>query len=444
MILLKVETLLEKVKSAIDDYAMLSDGEEVFVGLSGGADSVALLLSLIELGYAVKAIHINHNLRGEESDSDEAFCRRLCADLKIDLNVFSVDVAQYSKDNSLGCEEAARVLRYDCLLKQANCKKVATAHNLDDNLETVILNLARGTGVKGLCGIPSVRENIIRPLIYASRKEIEEYLARKNQRFVTDSTNLCRDFTRNKIRADIMPVLKQINPNVLNNTLNLKNTLECENDYISQQADAVFEEHFADDKLKNADRLPKAILRRCIIRLLNQYDISYSFERVCKIEDLLCSSGCQRLTLSEGHEIICRGGDVFIHEKTQEFNDFCTELKIGNNDFCGKRTVQASVLNQTEDGKINILFANDCIDYDKIKGQLYLRCRQRGDKIRLANRDFTSSVKQLLNAKIPREERDSLCFICDDDGLIFIEKIGVADRVKVEKSTKHILKITTY
>lgn len=442
--MLKVETLLEKVKSAIADYNMLSDGEEVFVGLSGGADSVALVLSLLDLGYDVKAIHVNHNLRGAESDGDEAFCRDLCSSLGIELKVFSVDVAQYSKEHSLGCEESARILRYDCLSRHANGKKIATAHNLDDNLETVILNLARGTGLKGLCGIPSVRDNIIRPLIYVSRSEIEQYLAHKKQRFVTDSTNLCRDFTRNKIRADIVPILKQINPNVLNNTLNLKNTLECENDYIAQQASEVFETHFAEGKLRNAEKLPKAILRRCIIMLLNQYDIPSSFERVCKIEDMVLHKNCRCITLSGDFELICRKGEVFIHEKTREFNDFCVDLKIGSNNFLSKKTVDASLLSEDCGDKINILFAKDCIDYDKIKGQLYLRCRRKGDKIKLKNRDFTSSVKQLLNAKIPREERDGLCFVCDDEGLIYIEKIGVADRVKVEESTKRILKITAY
>lgn len=442
--MLKVETLLEKVKSAISDYNMLNVGEEVFVGLSGGADSVALVLSLLDLGYDVKAIHVNHNLRGAESDGDEAFCRDLCSSLGIELKVFSVDVAQYSKNNSIGCEEAARILRYDCLSKHANGKKVATAHNLDDNLETVILNLARGTGLKGLCGIPSVRDNIIRPLIYVSRSEIEQYLAQKNQRFVTDSTNLCRDFTRNKIRADIVPVLKQINPNVLNNALNLKNTLECENDYISAQASEAFEANFTEGKLRNAEKLPKAILRRCIIMLLNQYDISCSFERVCKIEDMILHKNCRSLTLSDDFELICRNAEVFIHEKTQEFNEFCVDLKIGSNDFLGNRTVNARLLSEDCGDKINILFAKDCIDYDKIKGQLYLRCRRKGDKIKLKNRDFTSSVKQLLNAKIPREERDGLCFICDDEGLVFIERIGIADRVKVEEGTKRILKITAF
>lgn len=434
--------LLKIVSKAISDYDMLKCHRQVVCALSGGADSIAMTLALKELGYDVSCVHVNHNLRGKESDDDAEFCKKFCASYNIKLQVFSVDVSALVKSSGMSCEEAARVLRYDCLQKAANSAKIATAHTLDDNLETVLLNLSRGTGLKGLCGIPAVRGNIIRPMIYASRAQIEEYTAQNLAEYVVDSTNLCDDFTRNKIRHNVIPVLKSINSSMLSNVLCMKITLESENAYIEKCANAAFDSCFDGAfSLIGLSIHDTALRRRCIMRLLAQNNIECSFDRVSAIDKMLFEDKTSRLDVSNGFDIICRNGDLTLHKRIKEFGDFQKKLVLGKNEFVNGKTVIAELAPYQNSDKINTLLAKAFVDYDKIKGNLFMRTRQRGDKIKLANRDFTSSVKTLLNSAILRENRDSLCFICDEQGLIYIESIGVADRVKADENTKRILKI---
>ena len=202
--------MLDTVKRTISDYMMLETGENVLVALSGGADSAALLLSLRELGYPVRAFHLNHCLRGAESDRDEAFCRRLCEKLGVELTVERVDIAAAAGDSAV--EETARRIRYARLEHAAHGVKIAVAHNADDNLETMLFHLVRGTGAKGLTGIPPVRGRIIRPLIEVERREIEAFLRERGQDFVTDSTNADTAYTRNRLRQEVVPVLRELNP----------------------------------------------------------------------------------------------------------------------------------------------------------------------------------------------------------------------------------------
>ena len=225
--------MLTKVYKFIKDNNMICRGDTVVCGLSGGADSVALLISMSELseklGISVEALHVNHCLRGTESDGDEQFCRELCARLNVPFKAISCDVRSYAEQYSLSTEEAARKLRYDIFREHSKGKKLATAHNANDNRETVILNLARGTGIKGLAGIPMIRGNIIRPLLTVTRKEIEDFLAKRSQPYVTDSTNLSDDYTRNKIRHRILPLLSEINSSAVETSINSINTVREEN-----------------------------------------------------------------------------------------------------------------------------------------------------------------------------------------------------------------------
>lgn len=233
--------MLDKIASTILKYNMLVPGERVCVGLSGGADSVSLLFALKELGYKVFAVHVNHNLRGEESKRDENFCRSLCEKQGIELFVESVDVRGYCQENKLSCEEGARTLRYSAIDKHLNGCKLATAHNLNDCFETTLFNLVRGCGVNGLKGIPPVRGEIIRPLIAVTREEIEAYLAARCLEYVTDSTNLQDDCSRNILRLNVVPQLLRINPSLYKTYLKTLNVFEASDEYIRAQADEALE-----------------------------------------------------------------------------------------------------------------------------------------------------------------------------------------------------------
>lgn len=212
--------MLSKVKDYIKKHKLLSLSDLYIVALSGGADSVALLLLLDEMGYKVHALHCNFHLRGEESDRDERFCEDLCLKKNIPFHRIHFDTLMYAETHKMSVEMAARELRYlyfEQLRKDIGAEAICVAHHQDDTVETVLLNLVRGTGLRGLTGIQPRNGAILRPLLCVTRTEIEAYLATKQQDYVTDSTNMETDFVRNKIRLQVVPLLRQLNPAVSEN-----------------------------------------------------------------------------------------------------------------------------------------------------------------------------------------------------------------------------------
>lgn len=212
--------MLSKVKDYIKKHNLLNSNDLYLVALSGGADSVALLLLLDEMGCQLHAVHCNFHLRGEESDRDERFCEQLCQQKNVPFHRIHFDTMTYAETHQVSVEMAARELRYryfEQLRKDIGAAGVCVAHHRDDTVETVILNLVRGTGLRGLTGIQPKNGNILRPLLGVSRAEIEEYLRVKGQEYVTDHTNLETDVLRNKVRLQVIPLLRQLNPAVSEN-----------------------------------------------------------------------------------------------------------------------------------------------------------------------------------------------------------------------------------
>lgn len=209
--------LVKKVKEFIEKEDLFSKQDKILVALSGGADSVALTRILITLGYHCEVAHCNFELRGEESDRDEDFVRNFCRSLNIKCHSIHFETRRYAAQQSISIEMAARELRYNWFSKireESTCSVVAVAHHKDDSVETMLLNLIRGTGINGLLGIRPKNGNVVRPLLCASRQEVVEYLHRMNQTYVTDSTNLEDEYTRNKIRLNLLPLMEEINPSV--------------------------------------------------------------------------------------------------------------------------------------------------------------------------------------------------------------------------------------
>ena len=237
----------------------MQEGEKVLVALSGGADSVALLLTLQKLGYECEAIHCNFHLRGEESMRDEEFVRSLCKRRDTKLLVVEFDTQKYADEKGISIEMAARELRYNAFeqhRKKRGAKYIAVAHHRDDSAETMLLNLVRGTGIRGLHGIQPKNGNIVRPLLCLGREDIIEYLAWRGEEYVTDSTNLETDFTRNKIRLQIMPLLKEINPSI-------SETLAETAERLSQ-AESIYTKAIAEGeaRVKNGDIIDINLLKK--------------------------------------------------------------------------------------------------------------------------------------------------------------------------------------
>ena len=422
----------DNVLKAINDYNMLKANDTVTVALSGGADSVCLLhimLSLSEpLGITVRAAHLNHSIRGEEADRDEAYVKKLCERLGVELISKKADVPSYANEHKMSLELAARQVRYDFLRSVGGI--IATAHNADDNLETMLFNLTRGTALKGLCGIPPVRDGIIRPIIYCKRAEIEAYLRENNLDFVTDSTNLSDDYTRNKIRHNIIPILREINPSVEAAAARTANTLKADSEYLENIAEKELLNRLKDKKLSldSFDKLDKAIAMRVLI----------SFCRLSGIEDI------SNKHLSQLYYVALNGGECDLPNKTlKSFGNFL-KLKEENTQKTefSVEFFEVSPEEIENKKKINNLLLKNYLDCDKIVGKLVLRTREIGDSVKLKNKNGTKTLKKLYTEyKIPLKIRESLPLLADDNGVGWIYRIGVAERCATDKNSNKILKI---
>ncbi len=433
--------MLDQIMDTMQKYNMLNMGDRVVVALSGGADSVSLLLSLSELsdrlGITVSAIHVNHCLRGDESDSDETFCKELCKKNRITLISKRFDVLDYALKNKMSVEQAARNIRYDFFKENTAGKKLATAHTANDNAETVIFNLTRGTGIKGIAGIPPVRDNIIRPLIETTRQQVEDYLSEKNQNFVTDKTNLSDDYTRNKIRHNVIPVLEMINSSLFRTITADSYNFRLDNSYLEEQSVNAFNAcHTDKNTLYGLNNYHKAIRHRCISMLLSANNIDISQKRISDI-DIICTNG-GKINLHNNVYIVCKMGIISIEDiHPSEHEDIYTELKTGSNKFMNKEVIIfIRDISEKTSGTI--------IDADKLSGKVVLRNRRAGDKIQFKGNNFTSSVKKIFNEKFSLQERDQICFIADESGPVFIEKAGISERVKVTHDTKRVMEITIH
>ncbi len=431
--------MIEKVIAAINSYKMIQPEESLLCCLSGGADSVALLLCLHELGYSLKACHINHNLRGEESDRDEQFCRDLCGRLGVELEVHSIDVLTFAAEHKLGTEQAARIMRYEIFEKTA-CDKICTAHTLSDSLETMLFNLARGTGLKGLASIPAVRGRIVRPLIECSREDVEQFLRGRGQSWVTDSTNLTDDYNRNKIRHNVIPALSRINPSLEKTIRGTLCNLREDSAFIETEADRLYT---SARKAKGLDcetllKAPDPLSGRAIKRLCGEAGHDCSRDTVNNIRRLCADGG--KLTLGYGRYAVVRNGLLYI--ETQVEDAPYTEIGVNGQGVYElfDKTVYIKIQSYPQnDANIHKSLTYFVLDYDKIKGDIVIRNRRAGDRIKLAGRQHTSDLRKLMQSKLERSERSRSLILSDSEGIIAAENFGVAERVKITGQTKTVL-----
>ncbi|MGN1339051.1 MAG: tRNA lysidine(34) synthetase TilS [Oscillospiraceae bacterium] len=314
---------LENVRSAVADYKMLEKGDAVVAALSGGADSVSLLFALKELsqelGITVSACHINHHLRGVESDSDMRFCEELCRRLEIPLAVREADVMSLQQKHE-SLEECARRVRYDFFAEVSAGKKLATAHTVNDSTETTLLNLMRGTGLKGLCGIPPVRGNIVRPLIYCTRAEVEDYCRSSGMTWVTDKTNLSTDYTRNKVRHIILPEMLKINGSLYAASARMQKSLREDSDFLEDMAAQALRgaEVPGGHSAAKLAALPKPVQSRAIKLIFAAGGIEPSALRISTAAEIL-AAGRGKFNPCRGRFFVVKRGVAFVEQAEQHY-----------------------------------------------------------------------------------------------------------------------------
>jgi len=438
------------IKKTIKTHSMLETGDRVLVGLSGGADSIMLTHYLkFSLGLEVIACHINHNLRGEESKRDMLFVQQVCEKWNIPVFTFDIEVAEYAQKNKLTIEQAGRKLRYETfetVAKENNAQKIATAHTLSDCAETVIFNLARGTGLKGLCGIPYKRGNIIRPIISLTRQDVEDYCLENDLEFVTDSTNLQSIYSRNKIRHKVIPTLLEVNPQFYQSTRKTMEILKNEQDFLQEEAQKAYEEAIKSDGLsvEKLSTLHSAMRQRAISIFLHENQIEKNHDLINKIEEIVTTSkGKVNVKANVYIEIVKHS--LIITDSRGILDYFEQELEMGEFIAQNGEYYTAFICDKKELDKIKNVYKKLLyiyLDYDKIIGKISLRQRKTGDKISLVGRNGTRSLKKLfIDDKLTQTQKSQTLVFSDDFGVVAVDGYGCDKRVAWEDNTKNILVI---
>lgn len=431
-----------KVKSVIEKYSLFDNVKSVAVGFSGGADSLCLLhiLNSIkdEYGITVKAVHVNHNLRGEAAKRDEEAAVKICKAMGIELLVFSEDIRKLSSEMGVGLEQCGRIIRYECFSK-AGCDAIATAHTLSDSIETMLFNLIRGTGIKGLCSIPAKRgPNIIRPLIECTRDEIEKYCIDNSLQYVTDESNLSDDYTRNFIRHNIVPLFSRVNPDYNSGLLRAMQNLSADNDFISVCTNdllksAACEGGYSAEKFKNAH---PAIRRAAISDILSKVMKKPPESRHIDLADKAVCDLRGKIELSKGL-YLCVSGDIISFQTV--FEDypafFANETEKNKYHTC-VGTLSLEIIENPD------MVLPDDIDLDKAGEKYFFSPRREGDSFFSKKRGNTKTLKKLFNEmKIPIQERELIPVLRTNETLLWVWGVGTDGRFSANKGTHKILRI---
>lgn len=433
----KDKELKEKIKEYILKNTLIEKNDTVVVALSGGADSVCLLLLLNELKedlrFMLKAAHLNHGIRGEEANRDEEFSKRICKELDVEIFTAYRDIPTISGGRNT--ELIARDERYK-FLKEVSDKfssgKIAVAHNKNDVAETVVMRLIRGSSVFGLKGIPVKNKNIIRPLLDINREEIENYLSLKGVSYVTDSTNLEDDYTRNKIRHKILPAMKEINEGFLNSVGNTAKRMDRVSDFIKTSAKECYGEIKDSVDVEKLSRLHDVLKEYIVTESAYTSGITELSEKnINDITGLFDSESGKQVDLPGGYVAVRIYSEIKFIKKSNPI-DYCKELKIGKNYI------------KEADYTVEIIESKRGIDAEKLALPLYARPKRSGDFIEIKGINGRKKIKNLYtDEKLPIDKRERYPLIMSDEKVVFALGRCGKDFLSDEKSKNvYTIKIT--
>ena len=473
--------MLRKLRKKLDEFHMVSPGEKILAGVSGGADSVCLLMVLIQLqqqmDFSLEVIHIEHGIRGEESRQDAAFVQELCKRHQIVCHERNVDVLAYCEQTGLGVEEAARILRYQEFSKLALEKgaKIALAHHMEDNAETILFQMVRGSSLTGLCGMQPVREDengvaYIRPLLYFHRKEIEEFLQNQGIEWRVDCTNEELDYSRNYIRGKVIPELQKINVQAVSHMnqsaqhlTEVKEFLEYETEKAWNKLVHIEENLELDSRglLELHSVLQREIAYQAIVFVAKRKkDITSA--HVSDLLDLCNGQSGKRISLPYGivawksFDTICMCVQEknSIQDEQQEFEYVVTSEMLENISLNGE-SIQIEIGTQGERICCRVFQINEetleiprktytkWLDYDKIKRGFCIRTRRSGDYFISDDAGHRKKLKTyFVDEKIPVEERGKRWLLAHDNEVLWLIGGRISEHIKVSQRTNYIFEIT--
>lgn len=432
--------ILNKVKETIKEYNMFELNDTVVIGVSGGADSVMLfhVLNLLKTEYNLHLIvaHINHKIRLGDAEKDAIFVENLCKEYDVEFHLKEAYIKDLAKEWNMGEEEAGRKVRYDFFAELAGQNgKIATAHNANDNVETVLMRMMRGTGITGLKGISYKRDNIVRPILGISRSDIEDYVEENKLNYITDKTNFESIYTRNKIRLELIPFMQNMfNPNLVNTiTQNIK-TYSEDADFLEEESEKVYflliqrDDTNSNLKLNLKDllslhpSLAKRVIIKSIKEIKNSEQIDISADKIDFIFNSLTNKVGTKFTLNGGFQIRI-DYDCLVLEKSEEslfMEDIIVNLSVL------EQVIEVPSINSNL--RISVCF-DECIDnndkvcylpYEEFKEtKLILRSRKNGDIFRITDKSHKKLNKVFTDRKISSGNRDKIVCLCTNNEVLW-------------------------
>lgn len=454
--------MITQVKRFIEQQQLLNNVDGIVVGVSGGADSMCLLHILHRLyqdKIPIVAVHIHHGLRGEEADHDEAFVDEYCRQEGITCHGYRYDVPEYSLNHNLSEEEAGRILRYSTFgdeCKQFNNGVIAVAHHKDDQAETVLHHFMRGTGIKGLRGMLPKNNNVIRPLLDITRQDIEEYCVKNAIEYTTDATNLEDVYTRNKIRLQLIPYIKEnFNPRIVDSLCKTADLLSEDERYLSELAEKAFvtcvrmDNQTAKVAIDELSKYPKSIKTRVLRTIFLEgfqglRNITYDHIKDCL--SVMEKQTGKSITLPGGIRVE-RAYDQLVFstetQKSRHNEQVCIDSFPRDVDIPWLHKKVSLSLHQRETmPKASKNHYTKRFDYDKIEYNLTLRTRQPGDFIYLTGMKGKKKLKNFfIDQKVPREQRDTILLLTHGSEVVWIIGYRENHRFKITDETKVYLEI---
>lgn len=426
----------------VDLTKFIKPNQTVAVALSGGSDSMALLNYMLfcreKFPFNVIAINVEHGIRGEKSVFDTEFVKSYCEKNSIPLICYAVDSLKNAKDNKLSVEQSARQLRYDCFYKAIEngaCDLVATAHHQSDNVETILFNLFRGTGLSGMCGIPEILNGkIIRPFLNVSKEEIDLYIKENNIPFVTDETNLSDDYTRNQIRHKVLPEILKIFPDAQNSISRFSEIAKVENGYLDNIAKTTVK--ITESGAEIPIPIDSAILKRAVMLALKSLGVEKDWEKTYADSVLLLANKNNGVSidLKRGIKAI-KEYDKIVLYREKEVLSSTIPFGLGNFEFCGHK------ISIIETKKPENLKSGFYADFDKIPKTAVIRNKNDGDYFTKFGGGTKSLSDYLTDKKIPYRQRNHIPVLADGNVVLAIFGVAISEKIKVDDKTETVIKI---
>ncbi|MCI8888377.1 MAG: tRNA lysidine(34) synthetase TilS [Hungatella sp.] len=448
----------KKIEAYIREHHMIREGDRVIAAVSGGADSVCLLRLLVVLreriGFTIEAVHVHHGLRGREADRDAQYVRELSAAWEVPCLVVFRDAAAYGKEQGLSVEEAGRELRYQAFFQEAGAyerARIAVAHHQEDQAETILHNLFRGSGLRGLGGMAPVRDNIIRPLLCVGRQEILDYLRQEKLSYCQDSTNESLDYTRNKLRKNVIPMVCQdVNFKAVEHIVAAGERLRQAEEYFCREAREIWRKEGQLQKNPDRCRIPAnvlsqvpEILKGYVVReMIGELERSQKDMGSCHISQILklADKGTGKCCHLPRGLKAWREYDMICLEKSDGRAQHLEEDRAVLESSLSFEKIPASVLREKYQ-KIPENKYTKWFDYDKIKGTLSVRTRRTGDYFMIQGGRKTVKAF-MIDEKIPKEERNKILLLAEGQHVLWIVGYRISEFYKITDTTKQILQVS--